>query len=262
MLNTNWEIPQFTQKEFRIKRSKYCVCIPVINEGTRIQKQLTSMQSIARDVDIIIADGGSADNSLDESFLKKVGVRTLLIKKDIGKLSAQLRMGFAYALYEGYEGIITIDGNGKDGVGAIYDFIRALDDGYDFVQGSRFVPGGKAVHTPLSRMFAIRYIHAPLIRLISGFHYTDTTNGFRGHSKKYLLHPAVQPFRKIFDTYELLAYLSVKAPQLKLKVKEVPVSRSYPSKGATPTKIGHIRGNYLLLKILLKLVFHAYDPKI
>jgi dolichol-phosphate mannosyltransferase len=50
--------------------------------------------------------------------------------------------------------------------------------------------------------------------------------------------------------YELLAYLSVRASQLGLKTCEVPVTRAYPHKGKTPTKISFWRGNGELLKIL------------
>ncbi|AET57599.1 family 2 glycosyl transferase [Paenibacillus terrae HPL-003] len=258
--NKNWEIPNFELKEFKSKSSKYCVCIPVINEGVKIQKQLNKLKSLAETVDIIILDGGSTDGSLDESFLLDNHVRAILVKKDKGKLSAQLRMGFAYALQEQYEGIITVDGNNKDSVESIPEFIQKLDEGYDFVQGSRYVPGGKEINTPISRKLAIKLIHAPFISLVAGYHYTDTTNGFRAHSARFLKDPHLHPFRDVFETYELLGYLSVKAPKFGYKVTEIPVERSYP-KGKIPTKISPLRGNMLLIKILLNLYLRKYDSK-
>ncbi|WP_046216458.1 glycosyltransferase family 2 protein [Paenibacillus wulumuqiensis] len=259
MVQDNWQIPKYDTKEFFSKSSKYCICIPVINEGEKIRKELARMPDLKNKADIIILDGGSTDNSLNDEFLKSMNVRTLLIKRDTGKLSAQLRMGFAYALLEGYEGVITVDGNNKDSVESIPAFIDQLDQGYDFVQGSRYVPGGEEINTPFSRKLAIKLIHAPVISLLSGFHYTDTTNGFRAHSVRFLKDEKLQPFRAIFDTYELLAYLSVKAPKLGYKVKEIPVKRSYPI-GKVPTKISPFRGNLLLIKILLGLAFNKYDP--
>ena len=56
----------------------------------------------------------------------------------MGRLSAQLRMAYDYALKMGYKGLVTIDGNNKDSVESIYEFIDLLKKGYDFVQGSRF----------------------------------------------------------------------------------------------------------------------------
>ncbi|CAH0121696.1 hypothetical protein PAE9249_04229 [Paenibacillus sp. CECT 9249] len=260
VITKDWRIPKFVSSEFREKRTKYCVCIPVINEGEKIKKQLEKLSSFSHLIDIIILDGGSTDESVKPEFLIKNDVRTLLTKQDTGKLSSQLRMGFAYAIQQGYEGIITVDGNNKDSMESIPDFIELLDQGYDFIQGSRYVPGGREINTPFSRKFAIKLIHAPFISIISGFRYTDTTNGFRGHSSKFLLDERVQPFREIFNTYELLAYLSVRAPKLGYRVIETPVMRSYP-KGKIPTKISPLRGNILLLKILFQLATGRFDPR-
>ncbi len=256
-------VPKFIAKELDSKRTKYCVCIPVINEGERIKKELERAQKncIDKQADIIICDAGSTDGSTDENLLKKLGVNTILIKQDIGKQAAQLRMGIWWALERGYEGIITIDGNNKDSIEDIPKFIQKLEEGYDFVQGSRFIKGGQAINTPLVRYISVRLLHAPVISLTARKWYTDTTNAYRAYSKKYLTHPDVQPLRDIFMTYELLAYLSVKADQLKLKTCEIPVKREYPKKGKTPTKISFFKGNSELLKILFKNLAHKYDVK-
>jgi glycosyltransferase involved in cell wall biosynthesis len=257
-----WQIPTFELREFKSRSTRYAVCIPVINEGERILSQLAEMQQIGipEQADILLCDGGSKDGSTEPERLRGLGLRTLLIKTGAGKLSAQLRMGYAYALQEGYEGIITIDGNGKDGVDAIPRFVEALDRGVDLVQGSRFVPGGKAINTPLSRLLAIRLIHAPLISLGARFWYTDTTNGFRGYSRRFLLDPCVQPFRDVFTTYELLAYCSVRAPQLGFKTQEIPVVRRYPDSGAIPTKIHGWQANANLMRIVLNAALGRYNP--
>lgn len=256
----NWQLPNYLTKEIAPKNSKYCVCIFVINEGEKIQKQLQKMKEIAENIDVIIADGGSTDGSLNLDFLKNVHVRTLLTKQDTGKLSTQMRMAFAYALMEGYEGIITIDGNNKDDPSAIPMFVKALEEGYDHIQGSRFIPEGKAVNTPWARYWGVRLIHAPLISFTSGFKYTDTTNGFRGYSCKLLLDSKVNPFREVFSAYELHYYLAIRAVHLGYKIKELPVTRSYPSKGRTPTKISPIRGNLMVLLTLFKACLNWFNP--
>ncbi len=259
-MKPNWQVPKFDLKELKPRSHDYCVCIPIINEGEKIQKQLGKLKELSNQIDIIILDAGSTDGSLNEPILIENHVRALLTKQDKGKLSAQLRMGFAYAIEQGYKGIVTVDGNNKDSVESIPDFISKLEEGYDFVQGSRYVPGGKEINTPLSRKLAIKLIHAPFISLMAGFHYTDTTNGFRAHSSIFLQDHRLQPFRDMFDTYELLAYLSVKAPRIGYRVTEIPVTRSYP-KGKVPTKISPLRGNWLLIKVLLNLFFKKYDVK-
>lgn len=256
----NWEIPNYHTLEISPKKSNYCVCIFVINEGKKIRQQLTKMKPISQDIDIIIADGGSNDGSLELDFLKSVNVRTLLTKQDRGKLSAQMRMAFAYCLLEGYQGIVTIDGNNKDDPSAIFSFIQALDSGFDHLQGSRFIKGGKAVNTPWVRYLAVRLIHAPLISLSSGFHYTDTTNGFRAYSRRLLIDSQIAPFRAIFSSYELHYYLAIRSARLGYKIKELPVTRVYPNQGPTPTKISPIKGNLLVLYQLFQACLHLFNP--
>ena len=256
-------VPDFTVKEYKKKQNKYCLLIPILNEGERIKNELQRAQkkNIGSIVDIIICDGKSSDGSTDDKILKSYDVNTLLTKTGDGRQGAQLRMGIYYALQKGYEGIITIDGNNKDSIEDVPKFIKKLEEGYDFVQGSRFIKGGEAINTPIIRYLSVRFIHAPIISITAHKWYTDTTNNLRAYSKEYLENENVQPLRDIFVTYELLAYLSVKADQLKMKTCEIPVKREYPKNAKTPTKISPIKGNSDLMRILFQNLFHKYDVK-
>lgn len=255
----SWQLPISQAYEFRKKQTKYCVCIPVLNEGEKIKEQLSKLGSFTKLVDVIIADWGSTDGSTDPNVLKKMKVRTLLTLKGTGRQGTQLRMAFSYALKQGYLGIIQIDGNNKDGLDAIPKFIKALDDGFDYVQGSRFIEGGKAINTPPVRYFAIRFLASPILSLGARRWYTDVTNGFRSYSKKYLTHPKVQPFRDIFKKYEFNMYLTVRANQLGLKTKEISVVRLY-EKGKLKTKISFFRGNFDFLLSQIKAALGKYNP--
>ena len=256
-------VPDFECNEWQPKTKDYCVLIPIINEGDRIKKELQRAKryQVSDFADIIICDGGSSDGCTEETVLRDLNVNTLLVKKGPGKQGAQLRMGFWWALERGYKGFITIDGNNKDSIEDVPAFIEKLQEGYDFVQGSRFVKGGHGVRTPLIRLLSVRLLHAPVISLTAKQWFTDTTNAYRAYSREYLIHPQVQPLRDIFMTYELLAYLSVRASQLGMKACEIPVDRVYPKSGKTPTKISFFKGNSDLLKILFKNLAGAYNPK-
>lgn len=256
-------VPKFESTEYADKTKDYVVLIPIINEGDRIHKELKRAQdnNVSSYADIVICDGGSSDGCTAEEILKFLDVNTLLVKKDTGKQGAQLRMGIWWALERGYKGIVTIDGNNKDSIEDVPKFIEKLEQGYDFVQGSRFIRGGHAVNTPFVRTIAVRLIHAPVISLTAHQHFTDTTSAYRAYSRRYLEDERVQPLRDIFMTYELLAFLSVRATQIGMKACEVPVTRAYPKKGKTPTKISFFKGNSELMKILLKNAFGAYNPK-
>lgn len=255
-------VPKFACTEYASKKRDYVVLIPIINEGDRIRRELQRAKEnqVSSYADIVICDGGSTDGCTDEKSLRSLEVNTLLVKQDAGKQGAQLRMGIWWALQRGYKGIITIDGNDKDSIEDVPHFIDKLKEGYDFIQGSRFIKGGKAINTPFIRNVSVRLIHAPVISLTAGKHFTDTTNAYRAYSARYLSDERVKPLRDIFMTYELLAYLSVRATQLGMRACEIPVTRAYPKTGKTPTKISFFKGNSELMKILFLNLFGKYQP--
>ena len=254
------ELPSFEQVFCSGRHSRECIVIPVINEGERIMAQLRGMRDAQLGFDITIVDGGSTDGSMEPQRLHELGVNALLVKTGPGKLSAQLRIGLAWCLQHDYEGVIAIDGNGKDNFRAIPQFAQKLRQGFDHVQGSRYLPGGVAENTPLDRELGVRFIHAPLISLGAGFRYTDTTNGFRAFSSRLLLDPRVRPFRAVFNTYNLHYYLAVRAPRLGFKVCEIPVERRYPAQGKAPTKISGLSGKLHILRQTFIAAAGGYNP--
>ncbi|PCD75930.1 glycosyltransferase family 2 protein [Pseudothioclava arenosa] len=255
-----WQVPAHDTHVFREKRAEHALVIPVINEGEKIRAQLRAFAAAGLPVDLVMADGGSSDGSLDGGILAECDARALLVKTGPGKLGAQLRMAYAWCLQEGYAGIVTMDGNGKDDVTHVRRFLAALEAGADYVQGSRYAPGGAAINTPRDRSFGNRMIHAPILSLAARRRLTDTTNGFRAYSRRYLLDPRVAPFRDLFQRYELLFYLTVRAGQLGYRIAEVPVSRRYPDQGKIPTKIAGWRGKADILAQTLKAALGRYAP--
>lgn len=258
----SWEIPSFKISFWCGRQHKWCLVIPVINEGERLKSLLAKLGNLNIHylLDIVIVDGGSTDETVKTDILKHHNVKGLLIKTGGGKLSAQLRCAYSFAIDHGYEGIITIDGNDKDDPKSIPSFINALEEGIDFAQASRFIPEGVAENTPRLRNIAIRYVHAPVLSLFSGFNWTDTTQGFRAYSRKMLLDSNIAPFRDIFATYELLAYLSYRAPKLGYRCIEIPTIRRYPQ-GQVPTKISSIKGNLSVFLILVQACLGNYNPR-
>lgn len=255
---TYYQVPKYEEVFTSEKKNDYCVAIFVINEGEKLHKQLKRMNNSNLSVDVIISDGGSVDGSTDIQALTKLGVHSLLVKKEVGKLGSQMRIAFSWAMEKGYKGVVVIDGNNKDSVENISDFVDKLELGYDHVQGSRFITGGKAVNTPVSRLLGLKLLHVPMMRLASGFKYTDTTNGFRAYSKKMLLAEGMAVFRNVFTSYEFHYYLAIEAAKQGYKCIEIPVTRIYP-KGKVPTKISPILGNLGVIKTLFDTCLGKYS---
>ncbi len=260
-MKNKWEFPTFKKYEFTKKRYKYCLVIPVINEGDNFRSQLTRLKPYTKMLDIIIADGGSTDGSTDPKKLKGLGVTTLLVKTGPGRLGAQYRMAYAWALKQGYQGVVQMDGNGKDSPESIPKFINLLDQGFDYIQGSRYAKGGLAINTPLEREMANRYLFTPILCMAAGKIYTDTSNGHRAYSKKLLLNPDLKLFRDVFSNYEILFYVTARANKLGLRSTEIPVTRSYPSAGKTPTKIVGWKKKVEVLLMAIRAAIGYYNPK-
>ncbi len=253
-------VPQTQSFTFHAKMRPYALIIGVYNEDTKFTRQLDALQPFREQVDIIIADGGSTDGATSADALMG-RARALLINTDLQRgLSVQYRGALHYALEQGYAGVIMMDGNGKDGVEAIPRFLNKLREGYDFVQGSRFLPGGHHERTPLDRVFGIRFVFNPIMYLGSGFHYTDAMNGFKGVSRQLLEDRRVQPFRDVFVRYSLQYYLNYIAPRLGFRVCEIPVSRVYPADDSPYSKIGGLRGRLMILAELFATVIGRYGP--
>jgi len=257
---SSWQVPAHTATELNPRRADYAVCVFVLNEGDRLRSQLAKMQPFQSVADVVLADGGSTDGATAPDYLRSMGVRALLVKTGPGKLGAQMRMAFAWCLRQGYKGVITIDGNDKDGVDAIPRFVAALKDGVDYVQGSRFIPGGQAINTPAARYWGIKLLHAPLLSIASWQRYTDTTNGFRAYSPKLLSDPRMAVFRDLLAGYEMHYYLAYRAARLGYAIREIPVLRAYPPTGKTPTKIHGFRANFGILQTLLKVCVGGFNP--
>tara|TARA_B100001057_G_scaffold34717_1_gene31512 strand:- start:378 stop:1190 length:813 start_codon:yes stop_codon:yes gene_type:complete len=260
--NQKWDIPNYKLVFYKKKKKDFLLVIPVINESYRLHFLLEKLNKlkIKNKVDIIICDGGSTDDTININKFLSLKVDGLIIKKGKGKLSSQLRCAYSFGIKKNYKGIITIDGNGKDDPKMIFKIISKLKKGYDFVQASRFLKGASHKNTPILRLLGIRLIHSPLLSLFSGFHWTDTTQGFRGYNSKILIDKKVKPFRKIFNSYELLFYLSYITPKLGYKCCEIPSKRIYP-KNFNPTKISFVKGNLSILITLIKVCLGFYNPK-
>ena len=181
-----------------------------------------------KNLDVIICDGGSSDNSLNNKFLKKNNIKDLLVKKGKnGHLSYQMMIILEHVVKKNYKGVILIDGNDKDSLVQIPKFIKAMENGYDYIHGSRYVSGGKEINTPFLRKFLTKYVHPFIFNFSNFFNFTDTANGYRGMTKNFILNNKKKIFRECFDYYNLQYFLMRIALKKRYKIKEIGVVRKY-----------------------------------
>ena len=74
-------MPYFKLFELKVKTTKHCLIIPVLNEGKRFIQQLNKLEKYSNKIDIIIVDGGSTDGSIDVLWLRKKKSKIIIDKR-------------------------------------------------------------------------------------------------------------------------------------------------------------------------------------
>ena len=198
-------------------------------------------------------DDGSTDGGAD--LLRARGIEPLRNDQRSG-IGACLRRVVHEGRRLGYDVMVVMAGNNKDDPAEIPRLLAPILEGKaDYVQGSRFLPGGSSPHLPPFRRVAIGILSL-LFRLYSRRPSTDLTNGFRAYRLSLFDDPRIQVDQDWLDDYEFEYYVHWKAYTLGYRVVEVPVTKSYPSeKGVEYSKVKPFVGWWRMLRpfILLSL---------
>ncbi len=231
--------------------SKILVSPPVFNEKVKIvnviQRFLAS--DICPKVDYLIIDDCSTDGTTEviESF-RSLGVKTIRHARHQG-VGAAIRTAIQYALDHGYEILVIMAGNDKDNPNEIPLLLAPIvEEGYDFVQGSRYLNGeGHMGDMPYYRKIATKF-HPWLMSFFTRKKVTDSTNGFRAIRLETLRDERINWRQGWLDAYELEPYLLFKAVKLGYRFKEAAVTKIYPPKKLGYTKMKPWSGWWSILK--------------
>lgn len=190
-----------------------------------------------RNYDLLVINDGSTDATSE--FIKKYAFNIIEHHKNSG-VGAAIKSGIRYAQENNYQIVAVLAGNNKDNP---LELTRLVDpilwEGYDYVQGSRFIPGGNWDNLPPFRFIMVK-IHAFLFTFLTGVKCTDALNGFRAYRLSIFNDKRINIWQDWLDRYEFETYLHYKVLKLGYKFKEVPVSKIYP-KNWKKVKYTHIR---------------------
>ncbi len=153
---------------------------------------------------------------------------TTIINEEVKGVGYAIKKGLNYAMNRNYDIVVIMAGNSKDNPAEIPKLLTPiLRDHYDYVQGSRFLPGGKPIKTPFMRAIFSRLF--PFIwTFLTSVRCTDVTNGFRAYKLNVLNDTRIDIMQDWLDRYQLEYYIHYKMLTLGYRFTEVPVSKVYP----------------------------------
>lgn len=159
---------------------KTLVVIPAYNEALNIEKTVHDLEVNAPDVDYVVVNDGSKDNTLE--VLKKNDFNYIDGFCNLGLFGA-VQTGFKLAIKENYDIVIQFDGDGQHSAKYIAPLVKEIEKGNNIVIGSRFVDEKKPF---TARMIGSRLITGA-IKLVTGKTIMDPTSGFRAYDRDCIL---------------------------------------------------------------------------
>lgn len=196
------------------------IVIPAYNEEKSIAKVIEQLLDYNYK-NIVVVDDGSTDKTAQIAQQYPVIVIEHVVNLGQG---AALQTAHEYALEMKAEKVIHFDADGQHQVEEIEKFIKAIDDGYEVVLGSRFLEKNKTV--PFSKKYFILKPAILINWLFTGLKLSDAHNGFRAMRNSAL--------QKIRLTQPGMAHATEITEQInrhKLKYLEVPVEIKYNQYG-------------------------------
>ncbi len=198
----------------------YSVVIPAYNEEWRIVPTIgaiaTHMSSLGRPWEMIVADDGSTDTTVElVTDLGLANLRLLVADRNEGK-GAAVRRGVLAARGEI---ILFADADQSTPIEQFESLVAKIDDGFDVVVGSRAADGAEVSNKSMSRKVFSTGLRIIVERFFK-IPVTDTQCGFKMFTRESA-HRLFQ--RQLIDEFSFDLEILYLAGAFDMRVAEVPV---------------------------------------
>jgi hypothetical protein len=216
--------------------------IPCLDEeatiGACVEKAKRSFAALGMQGEVVVADNGSRDHSVE--IARRSGARVVF----------QTIKGYGAALQRGIEaarGRIIVMGDADDTYdwSAIEPFVRKIDEGYDLVVGNRFLGGILPGAMPALHRYIGNPVLSAIARIAFGVRLGDVHCGMRAFTKS-----AFQRMLPSTSGMEFATEMVANAACHGLKVAEVP-TRLYPDRRNRPPHLRTFRDGWRHLRFML-----------
>lgn len=228
---------------------KTLIIIPAYNEEKNIKNTVEKIKELNNlDIDYVVINDGSKDTTLD--ILKENNFKYVDLPSNLG-IGGAVQTGYKYAFKENYDVAIQFDGDGQHNAEFIPEMIKCIENGQDFVIGSRFLEKkGKFKSTKIRRI-GIKFLGC-LIKICTGRKITDPTSGFRACNRDIIKifnneYPSDYPEP---DTIVRLIKMN------RFNIKEIPVIMNEREGGKS--SINALKSIYYMIKVSLSIIISSF----
>lgn len=236
-----------------VPRKRLLVVIPAWNEQEAVPAVIAELHGCVPEADVLVVNDGSTDRTSEVA--RAAGARVLDLPINLG-VGGAMRAGYLYALRQGYDTAVQLDGDGQHDPADIPRLLATMtSDGADVVIGARFAGvGDYAASGP--RWWSMKLLSWVLSR-VARTHLTDATSGFKASGKRAIrLFASNYPAEYLGDTVESL----VIASRAGLTIRQVGVAMR-PRAGGQPSH-SPLKSTVFLARAVLALLIALSRPAV
>jgi len=240
-----------------MKSKKLAIILPTYNEVENLEEISKQIIDVCKsnniEPKIVIIDDDSPDGTGQiADYLKKKDANhfTVLRRKERGRGTATA-VGFKEALKIKPDYILEMDVDFSHNPKDIPRFVQGMKD-TDIVSGARYISGGKAIESPISRRIISRLTN--IYGSLLGLHVTDLNSGFRCYTFKAA---DALDFTKFYSP-DVVYYgpeMLVRLAKKGFSIKEIPIIFTNRIKGKSKLSIPRIVKSALFAPRLLQIRF-------
>lgn len=213
------------------------VVIPALNEAASIGSVICTLRSRYH-YPVVVVDDNSEDDTA--TIALKAGAQVLPLAARLGAWGAT-QTGIRYLLQQGYDVVVTLDGDGQHEPGSLHLLLEPVINGATDV----------AIGTCPERMSRLRLIAWMMMKTTSGLRLEDITSGFRVYNQRAMIELA-DARATLLDYQDVGVLLRLQSAGLRLL--DIPVQMRVRSEGSS--RVFHswlVVGRYLLQTLILGL---------
>ena len=240
-----------SNQESRVKYRGLSICVVMAswNEEGKVGHGVEAVSNQIVD-SVLVVDNGSTDLTSFEA--KNAGAIVIDHPNNLGA-GGGYRTGWLYGSVKKFDLIVELAGDNQDVPSEIPRAVdKLIDDNLDYVQGSRWLAGGKRENMTISRTI-LTWVYSLLFRILFRKKITDATNGFRAFRREVLDNPKLNLWQDWLLEYEMEPYLLIQTCRAGYKVDEVPVTKRYHNNMKDNTKMVPFKSWWSILRPLFLL---------